>query len=268
MDTNIRAAIEVITPDIALEILGNHENNRNLRPRFVTSYARDMAAGNWTLNGESIKIDVNGNLIDGQHRLNAVIQAGVSVQMMVIRGLASETQTTVDLGLRRNGSDMLSMKGEKHAAIMSAALRRLVLREQGYNMIRSAQAPTMAECLNFLDANPRVRRSCQVAVEAHCDRILPPSATATVHFLTDKISPEQALWFFARLGDEDVPHGHPIRVMRAKVISARLSGHRPNTDECVAYLIHAWNLYRKGRTVQILRPVSGPLSNTNFPTPI
>lgn len=267
--TNLTAKVETITPDLALEMLGNNENNRNLRNRAVTLYARDMIAGNWSLNGEAIKIDTDGCLVDGQHRLNAIIAADVPVQMLVVRGLPSGSGATVDLGLRRQTKDMLDMQGEQYATIMGAVLRRLCLRERGIHMTSGAFAPpTMAEMLDLLDRRPEIRRSCEVAVLARVDRILPPSATATAHFLMNQISPTEAAWFFDRLGDDDLTLGHPIRVLRQKVTASRLAGHRPNTDECLAYLIVTWNLYRRGRSkVSYVRLPVGGLTSETYPKP-
>ena len=93
--------VEMITPEIASKYLAmNGENQRKIRSRTVQQYAIDMATGNWILNGESLIFDSNGNLKNGQHRLNAVIQANVSVPMMVIRGIDSDV-TSFDYGLRR-----------------------------------------------------------------------------------------------------------------------------------------------------------------------
>ena len=62
-------------------------------------YAADMKAGRWQLNGEAIKFDKNGHLLNGQHRLHAVVRADTTIQMLVISGLDPETRTTMDSGL-------------------------------------------------------------------------------------------------------------------------------------------------------------------------
>lgn len=60
-------------PDLAREYL----------PRVVTRYARDMAAGRWVMNGEPLILDPEGNLLDGRHRLAAVIEARVAVRFPI-----------------------------------------------------------------------------------------------------------------------------------------------------------------------------------------
>lgn len=73
-----------INPDVAESILKGNINNRNLRKRVVDSYARDMAGAKWSFNGIPIIIDENGNLKDGQHRLQAIVQSGITMKMLII----------------------------------------------------------------------------------------------------------------------------------------------------------------------------------------
>ena len=81
--------VELITPEIAQELIDNHNANnprRKINRNVVSAYAVDMANGAWNLNGEPIVIDANGEIKNGQHRLLAVIAAGVPVFMYVLRG--------------------------------------------------------------------------------------------------------------------------------------------------------------------------------------
>ena len=45
------------------------------------------ATGGVAVNGEPIQIAEDGTLLNGQHRLNAVIESGATVPMLVVRGL-------------------------------------------------------------------------------------------------------------------------------------------------------------------------------------
>ena len=103
--------VELITPEIAKEYLDQH-NNMNPRKKInrpvVNSYAMDMKAGKWHLNGEPIVIDANGNIKNGQHRLLAVVAAGVPVYFYVVRGIDPEI-TTFDMPLNRKVSQELGI---------------------------------------------------------------------------------------------------------------------------------------------------------------
>ena len=73
---------------MAAEWLARNTFNRNLSQHSVNRYASDMSAGNWTLTHQGIAFDDQGVLVDGQHRLAAIIKSGVDVRMMVTWGAA------------------------------------------------------------------------------------------------------------------------------------------------------------------------------------
>src|SRR4051812_37258312 len=79
-----------ITPKDAARMLAGMESNRLKSPPHIAKLARDMKGGNWKVNGETIKLDHREKVIDGQHRLLACIQAGVSFQTWVISGVPNE----------------------------------------------------------------------------------------------------------------------------------------------------------------------------------
>lgn len=106
----MRTVIEKITPKMAEEWLSNNMVNRNINQYRVASYAYAMANGTWQLNGETIKLDTNGQLIDGQHRLSAIIKAGATVEMMVVYDVPV-TVSILDRGRNRNITDSLLIEG-------------------------------------------------------------------------------------------------------------------------------------------------------------
>lgn len=102
--------VETITPAMAEEYLRHNEHNprKTANRRQVESYARDMAAGKWFINGEPIVFDANGDLKNGQHRLMAIIKANVPVDMYVVRGVDPRI-STFDYGMLRRMSQELGV---------------------------------------------------------------------------------------------------------------------------------------------------------------
>lgn len=86
---NPTGSVILVTPDLANEWLLHNDNNprKKISAPHVKAYAADMKSGKWSMNCEPIVFDANGNLKNGQHRLMAVIQSGVSVPMFVIKGI-------------------------------------------------------------------------------------------------------------------------------------------------------------------------------------
>jgi hypothetical protein len=107
--TEVTSAIEIWTPAKAKEALESNIVNRALRPRSVSSYQKEMETGRWQMAGEPIKFSVDGKLLDGQHRLTALANAAVeSIEFVVVRGLAPESQIVMDSGAARTAADALS----------------------------------------------------------------------------------------------------------------------------------------------------------------
>lgn len=75
-----------VTPELALLWLQSNTFNRKISENIVNKYARDMKNGNWTLNHQGIAFDDSGVLVDGQHRLWAIIKSGSSIDIMVTQG--------------------------------------------------------------------------------------------------------------------------------------------------------------------------------------
>lgn len=112
-----------VTPDLARDWLAkNHPNNRHQRPRLVKKYAADMAPGLWAFTPESIIFSVSGVLQNGQNRLMAVTEAGVSVWMMVDFGWPEDLIKQIDRGIARTNADALTIDTVPNAAILAAAI--------------------------------------------------------------------------------------------------------------------------------------------------
>ena len=101
-----------LTPEIASDWL-NHANthNRDLMDSHVDYLAGEMKAGRWRLTHQGIAFSDNRVLLDGQHRLWAVIMAGVTVPMRVFVNEPPETMEVVDTGQRRSNDQILSLAG-------------------------------------------------------------------------------------------------------------------------------------------------------------
>jgi hypothetical protein len=110
----MKLLVETITPQQAETYLQFNTNNRPLRKTVVTQYAKEMAVGNWKLTHQGIAFNCDGTLLDGQHRLAAIVESGATVQMLVARGVDSRNQLVMDDHAKRNAGDALSLvRGEK-----------------------------------------------------------------------------------------------------------------------------------------------------------
>lgn len=105
-----KTKVMTITPQIAREWLKENDINRNVNKNRVIMYSEDMKSGNWALNGESIKFNRTGKLIDGQHRLMAIIRSGVPIATYVIFDIPNDI-SIMDRGKNRSTTDSLIISG-------------------------------------------------------------------------------------------------------------------------------------------------------------
>lgn len=100
---------EYIDPQKANTYLARNISNRRLRPRKVRRYCIDMKNGAWVVSHQGIAFDTHGNLLDGQHRLLAIIESGVGQWLSVTRNALPESFKVIDQMEPRNAADILSL---------------------------------------------------------------------------------------------------------------------------------------------------------------
>lgn len=159
----MNSEIILVTPEIAAHWLAANTYNRPLRKSLVIDYARQMKAGEWLVTHQQIAFTGNltspGRLIDGQHRLSAVIQSGASVRMSVAFGVEEKTFAVTDRGASRSAGDcaeipkvgasvmtMLSVIHEPSARRISAAqlLKLWAIFKPFHEMLRAGQVARLS----------------------------------------------------------------------------------------------------------------------------
>jgi hypothetical protein len=134
----------LITPVMANEMLGkNADNQRKVNKARVEKYAIEMRNGMWLYNGESIIVTENGRLIDGQHRLLAVLESNVSIEVSLVDDVPDD-QDGVDTFLtinseNRSNADALHISGMK---IESSKIAKLVSLVQTFNFGKLRSKPS------------------------------------------------------------------------------------------------------------------------------
>lgn len=151
-------SIETITAKQAEKYLQFNTSNRPLRKSLVAQYARDMASGNWRLTHQGVAFNCDGTLLDGQHRLAAVVQSGATVQMLVARGVDSRSQLVMDDHAKRSAGDALSLSRKEkitqaEVAVIRGAIELSVNRRDHFRMTKQDLdnvLDTFRQPLNFV----------------------------------------------------------------------------------------------------------------------
>jgi hypothetical protein len=103
--------VEVITPQMAREYLASQARNRTPNEKMVRSYAKEMAKGNWELSPQGISFDDKGSLIDGQHRMLAVVMANAPIRFIVARNVSKDAHVALDQGKVRKLHECATIAG-------------------------------------------------------------------------------------------------------------------------------------------------------------
>lgn len=118
----MRQTVELITPDVAKEMLKGNHGNRNLRLSAVTKWVETIKSGGWVTTPQGIILSPSGRLLDGQHRLTAVVTAGIPVQMVVWRDVPESVYPFLDRGAGRSLADA-TKNSPREMSIATAAFR-------------------------------------------------------------------------------------------------------------------------------------------------
>lgn len=117
--------VKIIGPDLAKVLLDANRHNRDVSATHVSTLARDMKAGKWLLTHQGIAMSSEGVLLDGQHRLRAVVLAGVEVPMQVTYDADPKSFPVIDVNHSpRTISQIAKLeRGAQYAATQVAAAK-------------------------------------------------------------------------------------------------------------------------------------------------
>lgn len=158
----VKAEVVEITPQFAEFMLSCSSGNRNINRKRVSLYADAMKNGEWVENGESIIVSTTGNVIDGQHRLSAVVMAGCTISSLVVTidrqlgdGLLTAKRIPIDVGYNRTVSDITGIS-KYDVSIVKMMMRLLEIGGDKKSLDPSIIAErhgTMVEYLRRVPAN-------------------------------------------------------------------------------------------------------------------
>jgi len=106
----LQTQVQVIGPEDAKTLLANNfTGNRPQKKRYWTEYARRMSEGQWRLSPQPIVITRDGTLLDGQHRMLAIVLTGKSFKFNVAVVQDTSSYEVLDQGLGRTNADILNL---------------------------------------------------------------------------------------------------------------------------------------------------------------
>jgi len=252
----ITTRLESLTPRKAQQFYDNRAPNRPMNDHYVRRLAGAMQADRWEINGETIKINANGQMEDGQHRCAVVILSGVTIQTFITRGLPENVFDTIDTGNRRTVGHVLAKYGETSYNILAAAIGLLWRYETG-KIASTNRSMRHDEALIMLKKHPGLRDGLDHYGKTRAPGLgllLPPSVAVFTYYMFSQKDPVLAARFFEQLGTgEDLKQKHPIYQLRARLSENKTTKSKLGQPYLLAITIKAWNFYRQNKSIRYLR---------------
>lgn len=272
----LQFTIADVGPTQAAEFLSANRRNRTPKKGLVDSIAIDMTEGMFRFNGDTVRFTSKGVLMDGQHRLRAIIASGVSVPMLIITGFDPEVMDTVDQGVTRTVVDILATHGvaSKNMSLIASAAAILVLGDRklaARTRDRKMVATFVEKNLRSLDetciwakkvsqASPRT----EISGHGSQQRCLSPSPLAAlrIHMVRAGASDEAVVEYFEKLVALRAPvdqHEHEsLRTVRSWLTKTRPlvrdgGTQFPRMMSVYAALISSYNRMGRGEAVGRIR---------------
>lgn len=257
----------LITPTLATAWLRRNEANRRLRQRAVTQYAQDIQRGAWKPTGETVKFSTSGRLLDGQHRLAAIVASGVAVRMGVATGLDNSAFDVIDTGRSRTGADVLVIEGVglRESSTVAAAMPLILSYQRGLIPHTRARYPNQ-ELIEAWNTQATIRRSSQFVAKLP-RKVMPiqHSKALFLHWAFCQRDIDAADEFIERLfTGEHLGKAEPLYHLRQRLLQLRMEGQSIPDTVMLHAGIKAWNATRTGRSYATWRPVF-PRSDETFP---
>ncbi len=249
---------QLVTPTIAKQYLESNVSNRRIKTPVLLQYANDMANGKWKEDtGELIKVSKSGIILDGQHRLMAVVKSNKPINFHLAINLNDDVFDVLDTGSARNATDTFKVKGIKQENVIPAIISMYNLLLNGKKIgVHKNHKSTNATILEqyyldeiFWQNIARQTRSWYLSFA----KILPPSYIGGFYAFFLKLNEDKANSFLNQLTTGVGISNETVSLLRNKLMQDKMSARKMPPNLKMALIIKAWNFFVKCQTVKILK---------------
>lgn len=253
----MKMTLERITPKKAAEYLAMNHSNRPYSQKHADKLAQAIIDGEWIVNGESIKLNGNG-LIDGQHRMGAVIKAGKAIDTYVGRDLPSEAYDTIDQGRSRSLGDVLAREGRSHYTMLASVVRWIKAIQDGVTLGIVCLNTNASLHSYFKSIEEGCQKSCNYIRALREDMSFNGGVFGALHFLFSEKNQKLADEFFLKVcRGENITKSMPEYKLRKIMLDQEKKARKLDAESMCILTIKAWNAIRSKKELKLLRIAAG-----------
>jgi hypothetical protein len=258
----------LITPESAKELLKLNVSNRPLNQVTVDWYAKQMTNGQWTISGQTISISDKNTLIDGQHRLAALVKSGKEITFNVAYNVPFQSFVNYDSVRSRGLCDVFAIENILNYKSISAIISKynaLILGHISYlGFGNSNQSGGVKKKIKFtnIEALDLYNSKKELFQEIHhvADRcygrikLFPVSQIgAFMYYLIvdKKHNKEKVFSFFTQLFFNENVENKSIYNLREKLINGSIGQFVMVSKLKYIYLVKCWNAFVVGKEIKI-----------------
>lgn len=252
--------------------LKSNTKNRGVTKERIQRYAESMRKGEWTLSNDAIVFSDRGILMNGQHRLMAVVQSGEACQFLVVRGLKEETFVNMDIGKNRSAGDILSIQGVTNARLTASVIRTYyALREHLVsNLIGGDRCRLSNSDIKEMEENNRgLFRTATIEAKRiyEKNRVLRESfiGGCIAYLIKDKgHSLDEIVMFFSEICSVKESSFPTLELLRVRLLNDKISNTHLTSYVKQKLIMKAWNCFVGGRDLKVLKYVDETDKNLWF----
>lgn len=264
--------VKTIGPEEARKLVADDVNvdNRRIDWKIVSTYARQMIEGHWTFVGDPIRISVIGELLDGQHRLHAVIQSGRAQDFVVVSNLPKATRANIDIGRKRTPADVFAMNKISNAGT-AAAVANLCMRYAMGNVLDNKYVIQTSEVLEYYQTDGNadlIDRGVVLGNQVKAMLPISPSLSGAIFVIASRTSDAFVVnEFFDKLIEGyDLHPGDAILAYRSWIVRRKRESLKTKRGEHFYMLANCWNSWATNEVVsRVQLPRDGLVSSDQIP---
>lgn len=239
-----------ISPTMAANWLEHNGHNRRLDEPTVAMFVRLIQAGRWALTNDAVTFAPDGTILNGQHRLTAIVRTGVTCSIAVMRNVAMDSQVHMDTGKKRSAGDHLAILGYRNYVNLAAVARVALHYATGTLINETNHKLSNDELVEFIATNTDLIDASEQAVKIRAHLDAPVSVVGCVAWLFRQVDPDDAERFLdAWTTGAGLDDGSPVLALTARLREIRRNKRKVTRAEYLALIIRAWNLWRTNKTV-------------------